>query len=94
LDEREYLKDQRLKIGPKGRFQLGTVDQRSVLKDRRTAALRDRIDVRIQHQTDVSLYKVPSTSTQELPWVHVDEDLGEVMNVKDFSNVFQYSFLL
>lgn len=60
LEEREYLKDQRAKHGPKGSFQLGSVDQEAVKTMRRAEAEIERLKRKKQAKD------LPSTSTSHV----------------------------
>jgi hypothetical protein len=56
LEERDYMKDQRGKQGPKGAFQLGSLDQEAVKRMRRAEAEAERLKRKKQAK------ELPSTS--------------------------------
>ena len=59
-EEREYLNDQRIKIGPRGTFQLGSVDKAAAQRDQRATVRADRL--RNQKQLEIESSTSASTS--------------------------------
>ena len=45
MEERVYLKDQRMKCGPKGSFQLGTIDKSWLQKDQKKQARKQETEI-------------------------------------------------
>ena len=78
LEERQYLKDQREKIGPKGSFQLGPVDMTAVKRDQKAADAKERFQAQHLKQKEDDFATFASTSSQEIPI----EDIGS----NNFSN--------
>ena len=76
--DREYLRDQRAKIGPKGSFQLGYVDQSDVKRCQRTAAEGERLRRQIQKQQEV-VFTFAFTINQDTSLESQTEDLGQVI---------------
>ncbi|CAI9727512.1 Hypothetical predicted protein [Octopus vulgaris] len=66
VEEREYLRDQRAKIGPKGSFQFGSVDNAAVKRNQRVVAKAERLQKQIQQQQEVDLASLASTSSQDI----------------------------
>lgn len=54
VEDREYLKDQRAKIGPKGSFQLGPVDKTAIQKPEKSV---------VEGERQKQIYSSPIAST-------------------------------
>jgi len=67
VEEREYLRDQRAKIGPKGCFQLGPVDKDATKRDQRAAVEAERLRHQIQKQKEADMATYASTSSHDIP---------------------------
>ena len=75
VEEREYLKDQRTKIGPKGTFQLGPIDRDALKRSRResqrlrfhpiASTSTDQDDTFPQYQSSTSATTSASEETEE-----------------------------
>ena len=54
IEEKEYLKDQRQKIGSKGSFQLGPIDKDAVKRYKKNSAEAERLDMLQQDSSCVA----------------------------------------
>ena len=62
VEEREYLRDQRAKKGPKSSFQLGPVDKAAVKRDKRNPVEAERLQKHTQKQQEVDMATFAPTS--------------------------------
>nr|XP_047128271.1 uncharacterized protein LOC124808992 [Hydra vulgaris] len=81
LEHRMYLKDQRAKIGPKGLFQLGSIDRKSVNKTNKTSVSNKKCQKQILNKVSQEKYITYTSfdnnmeSLDSLAVMNEDEDL-------------------
>lgn len=66
IEEREYLRDQRAKMGPKGSFQLGTVDKQAVTRQEKHSKETARTEAQRRKHREEAETTFASTSSQYL----------------------------
>lgn len=66
VEDREYLRDQRTKIGPKGSFQLGLVNTAAAKRDQMSLGEADKLQRHIQKKQWEALATFTSTSSKDI----------------------------